>query len=79
MPERRSFIGGNWKSNGTKQSVQELVAALNKTDVPSTTDVVVAPVYIHIPLVQQQLQHRSIAVSAQNCSKYKQGEWQQLL
>jgi len=73
MPSRRYLIGGNWKSNGTLSSNKQLVDALNKLQVPNNTDVVVAPTYIHIPSVQQQLNNPSIQVSAQNCSPYKQG------
>jgi len=71
--KRRPFIGGNWKSNGTKKSVQDLISALNKVDIPSSTDVVIAPVFIHIPMVQQHLSNHSIKVGAQNCSPFKQG------
>src|SRR4051794_16918266 len=73
MPSRRYLIGGNWKSNGTLSSNRQLIDALNKLQVPDNTDVVIAPVYIHIPSVQQQLSNRSIQVSAQNCSPYTQG------
>jgi len=73
MPSRRYLIGGNWKSNGTLSSNKQLVDALNKLSVPDSTDVVVAPVFIHIPSVQQQLNNKYIQVAAQNCSPYKQG------
>lgn len=73
MPSRRYLIGGNWKSNGTLSSNKQLVDALNKIQVPDQTDVVVAPTFIHIHDVKQQLTNKSIQVGAQNCSPYKQG------
>lgn len=36
---------------------------------------IVAPTYVHIPLVQSLLTHKSIDVSAQNCVHYKQGAY----
>ena len=30
MTSRRFFVGGNWKMNGNKKSVDELVEILNK-------------------------------------------------
>lgn len=37
--------------------------------------VIVAPTFVHIPLVQSLLTHKSIDVSAQNCVHYKQGAY----
>ncbi len=38
------FVGGNWKSNGTKESVKSLIAGLNAaTYDPNAVEVVVAP------------------------------------
>jgi len=74
MP-RRYFIGGNWKSNGTVKANQQLIDALNKTDIPSNTDVVIAPVFIHILQAQQSITNKSISIAAQNCSQYKQGAY----
>ncbi|KAE8888991.1 hypothetical protein PF005_g10212 [Phytophthora fragariae] len=69
MP-RKYLIGGNWKCNGTRSSVRELVAILNNSAVdPSQVDVVVAPPSLHLDLVQQLLQ-RNIAVCAQNRRAY---------
>ena len=59
---------------GTKKSVETLVAGLNKATVPSAVDVVVAPVFIHLPYVQQHI-HGSFHVAAQNCSQYNDGAY----
>jgi len=64
--ERRPFIGGNWKSNGTRKSVETLVSGLNKANF-SGVDVVVAPTYIHIDYVQKNLK-KDFLIAAQNAS-----------
>lgn len=61
------FVGGNWKSNGTKSSVTKLVEELNAGSVPSNTEVVCAPTFIHLPYVQENLDTSKFEVSAQNC------------
>jgi len=66
---RGYFIGGNWKSNGTKSSVSSLVSSLNSTasSIPSFVEVVVAPTYLHIDYVLSNIKS-PIQVSAQNCN-----------
>jgi triosephosphate isomerase len=65
---RKPFFGGNWKCNGTKESVEKLVRILNDAkDVDgSKIDVVVAPSYVHITKVQDTLRN-DFNVAAQNC------------
>jgi triosephosphate isomerase len=69
MEGRRCFVGGNWKSNGTRASVTELVeGVLKQTNFDTAkVEVVVAPTFIHLDLVRNSLDDR-IAVAAQNCS-----------
>ncbi|KAG6586820.1 triose-phosphate isomerase [Phytophthora cinnamomi] len=65
---RTYLIGGNWKCNGTVQSVKDLCALLNKVEIASdNVEVVVAPPALHIDLAKSLLQ-KKIAVSAQNVS-----------
>jgi triosephosphate isomerase len=61
------FVGGNWKSNGSKSSVAKLVADLNAGSVPSSTEVVCAPTFVHLSYVQENLDASKFQVSAQNC------------
>ncbi|GAB4853210.1 Triosephosphate isomerase, cytosolic, variant 2 [Ancistrocladus abbreviatus] len=60
------FVGGNWKCNGTKESITKLVSDLNGAKLESDVDVVVAPPFIYIDQVKSSLTNR-IEVSAQNC------------
>lgn len=68
---RRKFVGGNWKCNGTRQSVAALVEIYNacaEEGLAKSIDVVVAPTALHIPLAVSGL-HADIQVSAQNIWK----------
>ncbi|PKA56528.1 Triosephosphate isomerase, chloroplastic [Apostasia shenzhenica] len=59
------FVGGNWKCNGTKDSISKLVGDLNSATLENDVDVVVAPPFIYIDQVKNSLIDR-IEVSAQN-------------
>lgn len=66
---RKFFVGGNWKSNGTAASTRELIeSTLNSIIINfDAVEVIVAPLSIHIPLVQSLLKPE-ISISAQNSS-----------
>ncbi len=68
------FVGGNWKSNGTKESVKKLVQDLNSAQIPGDIDVIVAPTFLHLPYVVENIQDR-FQVSAQNCWVGKAGAY----
>lgn len=63
---RKMIVGGNWKCNLDKEKAAALVAQLNGMEV-GDVEVVVAPVFVHIPMVQSTLK-KEVAVAAQNCS-----------
>lgn len=53
---RKAFIGGNWKCNGTKESVAKLVDTLNQGgQKPADTEVICAPTALHLDYVQSNL------------------------
>ena len=60
------FVGGNWKCNGTKESVTKLINDLNAAEVPDDIDIIVAPTFIHLEQVQNGLK-KPYQLSAQNC------------
>ncbi|XP_031794121.1 triosephosphate isomerase isoform X1 [Sarcophilus harrisii] len=72
MSSRKFFVGGNWKMNGDKKSVGELVTSLNGANVPPNTEVVCAPPSIYLDFVRQKLDQK-ICVAAQNCYKVAKG------
>lgn len=59
------FVGGNWKCNGTKDSISKLVSDLNVAKLEDDVDVVVAPPFIYIDQVKNSLTDR-IEISGQN-------------
>ncbi|OVA04925.1 Triosephosphate isomerase [Macleaya cordata] len=59
------FVGGNWKCNGTKDSISKLVSDLNNEKMEADVDVVVAPPFVYIDQVKSSLTDR-IEISAQN-------------
>lgn len=60
------FVGGNWKCNGTKDSIAKLASDLNSATLEADVDVVVAPPFVYIDQVKNSLTNR-IEISAQNC------------
>ena len=63
------IIGGNWKCNGTVQSIKDLVNdVLNKAEYDTNKiDVLVSPISIHIASVKALLKE-NVKVMAQNMS-----------
>lgn len=59
------FVGGNWKCNGTKDTISKLVSDLNSAKLEADVDVVVAPPFVYIDQVKNTLTDR-IEISAQN-------------
>ncbi|KAI7837786.1 hypothetical protein COHA_008415 [Chlorella ohadii] len=68
----RFFIGGNWKCNGTIDSVTQLVKDLNAGSVPSTVEIVVSPTFVHLDMVKRTLR-APFQVAAQDCWVSKGG------
>ncbi|ESQ46008.1 hypothetical protein EUTSA_v10000249mg [Eutrema salsugineum] len=59
------FVGGNWKCNGTKDSIAKLVSDLNSATLEADVDVVVSPPFVYIDQVKSSLTDR-IEISGQN-------------
>jgi len=69
---RKFLVGGNWKMNGNKQSIDEIIKFLNDKGNNPKTEVVVAPPFVYMQYVRDKLR-KEIAVSAQNCYKVANG------
>ena len=65
---RRPLVAGNWKMNGTRASVAELIGGLCQQEVPVPVEVVVFPSSLHLMQVVGGLAGRAIAVGAQDCA-----------
>ncbi len=74
---RRPLVAGNWKMNGTRAGVKDLVAGilsgLGGFDRASNAEVVVCPPFVFLADVAAQLAGSPIALGAQNGSAEKPG------
>ncbi|KAK0722517.1 triosephosphate isomerase [Lasiosphaeria miniovina] len=62
---RKFFVGGNFKMNGTIESVKSIVKNLNDAKLDSNVDVVIAPPALYLLLVREHLKP-GLEVAAQN-------------
>lgn len=69
---RKFFVGGNWKMNGNKASIDGIIKFLNEGGVNPATEVVVSPPAIYMDYVRSKL-NKQIGVAAQNCYKAEKG------
>ena len=49
------FVGGNWKCNGTKDSISKLVIELNNAKLEDDVDIVISPPFVYIDQVKSSL------------------------
>ena len=59
-------VAANWKCNGSTKSITELLNVFNEVKIDHGVQCVVAPSFVHLNLVQQQLKHSKFVVCAQN-------------
>ena len=52
------FVGGNWKCNGTKDSISKLVIKLNIAKLKDDVDIVISPPFVYIDQVKSSLTDR---------------------
>ncbi|XP_074469690.1 triosephosphate isomerase A [Sebastes fasciatus] len=72
MALRSFFVGGNWKMNGNKSSLEELISTLNTASLHDQTEVVCGAPSIYLDFARSSLDLR-IGVAAQNCYKVAKG------
>jgi triosephosphate isomerase len=63
---RKFFVGGNFKMNGTKESIKSIIKGLNDAQLDSNVEVVIAPPALYLQLAQDQIKKDNVQVSAQN-------------
>ena len=68
---RRPLVAGNWKMNGSRAIVADLLAGLR--DVEPFAEVVVCPTFVHIPQVLEAAAGSHLQVGAQDCSHMAAG------
>merc|ERR1711970_548667 len=69
---RKFFVGGNWKMNGDKASIDGIADFLKQGPLNSSTDIVVAPPACYLEHSKKVLPD-NVQVAAQNCYKEASG------
>ena len=73
---RRPLVVGNWKMNGTKDSVAELVRGLLAAwQGVHQAEVAVCAPYVHLHQVARQLAESNITLGAQDLSQFENGAY----
>lgn len=73
---RQPLVAGNWKMNGSRASVRELIAGIKQgIDAVASAEVAVCPTFVHLADVQNLLSDTRIALGAQNLSDHTSGAY----
>lgn len=72
MTNRKFFVGGNWKMNGNKQSIDGIADFFKTGPLDPNTEVVVSPPACYLGYTRQKVDPK-IGVAAQNCYKVSSG------
>lgn len=72
---RRSLVVGNWKMNGSKAFVEQLVGSMVGGLSNQQVDIAVCPTYVHIPQTLTACAGSAISVGAQDCSHVSSGAY----
>ena len=70
---RIRLVAGNWKMNGSRESINALLDAITAGAVNAGVECAVCPPYPYLPQVAERLRGTSIAWGAQNVSEHAQG------
>uniref|UniRef100_T1J351 Triosephosphate isomerase n=1 Tax=Strigamia maritima TaxID=126957 RepID=T1J351_STRMM len=69
---RRFFVGGNWKMNGTNESIREIGKFLTTGPLNANTDIVCGAPAVYLDFARR-IMPPSVKISAQNCYKEVKG------
>uniref|UniRef100_A0A3P8S746 Triosephosphate isomerase n=1 Tax=Amphiprion percula TaxID=161767 RepID=A0A3P8S746_AMPPE len=69
---RKFFVGGNWKMNGDKKSLTELIQTMNGAKTDPNVEVVCGAPSIYLDFARSKLDAK-FGVAAQNCYKVPKG------
>lgn len=72
MSDRKFFVGGNWKMNGNKSSIDGIVKFLTEGPLDPNTELVVGCPSIYMQYVVSKVP-QSVGVASQNCYKAASG------
>lgn len=72
---RQRFVMGNWKMNGTKDTVHALLQQIKSIQLAQGVNAVVFPSYVYLEKIAWELKHSQIKYGAQNVSEYDDGAY----
>jgi triosephosphate isomerase len=72
---RQTLVAGNWKLNGSKESIPELLKGILAGMSDAKSAVAVCAPYIYIPMVQEILSGTDIAYGSESISEYDSGAY----
>ncbi len=73
---RQPLVAGNWKMNGSTETIKNLLEGIKQSiDTVSGAEVVVCPPYVYLPGVQQQLAGTAVSLGSQNISEHEAGAY----
>lgn len=73
MSIRRPLISGNWKLNGSRESVVELAGAICAGSDQLKAEVLICPTAVHLADVQQVVKNSTVKIGGQNCASEMSG------
>lgn len=72
---RRSLVIANWKMNGSKAIVDQLLTAFDANAANGAAEVVVCPPTVYIAQAEERLSGSKIALGAQDASQFAEGAY----
>ncbi len=72
---RKSLVAGNWKLNGSLESVKQLTSGIVEQSAEMNCEVALCPVAVHLDRVSQLTSGSDVAIGAQNCAAYLSGAY----
>ncbi|KAG5363381.1 Triosephosphate isomerase [Yarrowia sp. B02] len=63
---RTFFVGGNFKMNGSLESIKTIVERLNASELDPKTEVVISPPFPYLLLAKESLKKPTVSVAGQN-------------
>ncbi|KAK9465611.1 Triosephosphate isomerase [Lipomyces arxii] len=63
---RKFFVGGNFKMNGSKASIKQIVESLNAAELPTDVEIVIAPPALYLHWAHDHLKDTKVELAAQN-------------
>lgn len=75
MKMKKKIIAGNWKMNGDSASAKLIIEGIKSAANESSHDVIIAPPFVYLSQVAQEIEGSKIQLSAQNISEYQSGAY----